>query len=708
MTATTTARPRPAAAADDTPQALPAAPASERDLLAAVLQDPARMAEALGAGIDLSSYTDTYCRQLWPVLEQLYRRDGDLAPSVVADELRRRNLRTPEMESWLREALTGLAMRSVWTPGLERVREAQRRREIIIAAHRVRQAASAGWPASDIAPLATELAAAASPAAPDEPSESPAPREPFPVGALPPVMRRYVNEYARIMGIPPEYVALPMLATAAAAIGNSRTLRLRDTWHAPALIWACVVGPSGTGKSPPMEHALRPLRRHQSDAFRAYADAVATHRADTLRHERDVARWKKSSGEEEPPEEPTAPVCAQYVLDDTTLEAMAVVLAMNPRGVLLARDELGGWLEGMDAYRDAGDMQRWLSIHRAESFTVNRKTGDQRIIHIPRAAISIIGGIQPAILRRAMTRERVESGLMARILFAAPAAPPKKWTDADVSISTREAWARTVDGLLAIPMGVDADGEPEPVTLDMDAGARAQWRQWYDANARRTAESDGPVAAALAKIEEQAARLALVMMLARTPAAAIVDGEAMRAGITLATWFRAEAERLYGEDTDDRRQRELIELIRRRGGKITPRELAQASRRYQPVGVARAALSELVGAGHGRWDDSPPGPRGGRPAERFVIRPVYTSTVYGTPSNLKDSAGSVDVDTVDTPATDTDTPPQYDPADDVMADEPPPADAVPVAMDEDTAAVEEARQVESDLFAAVQDMEERL
>ena len=216
------------------------------------------------------------------------------------------------------------------------------------------------------------------------------------------------------------------------------------------------------------------------------------------------------------------------------------------------------------------------------------------------------------------------------------------------------------------------------------------------------------VAAALAKIEEQAARLALVMMLARTPAAAIVDGKAMRAGITLATWFRAEAERLYGEDTDDRRQRELIELIRRRGGKITPRELAQASRRYQPVGVARAALSELVGAGHGRWDDSPPGPRGGRPAERFVIRPVYTSTVYGTPSNLKDSAGSVDVDTVDTPATDTDTPPQYDPADDVMADEPPPADAVPVAMDEDTAAVEEARQVESDLFAAVQDMEERL
>lgn len=45
-----------------------------------------------------------------------------------------------------------------------------------------------------------------------------------------------------------------------------------------------------------------------------------------------------------------------------------------------------------------------------------------------------------------------------------------------------------------------------------------------------------------------------------------------------------------------------------------------------------AELATLVEAGTGRWEDPPPGPRGGRPSRRFVLtgRPRPTDTTPPT------------------------------------------------------------------------------
>jgi hypothetical protein len=64
---------------------------------------------------------------------------------------------------------------------------------------------------------------------------------------------------------------------------------------------------------------------------------------------------------------------------------------------------------------------------------------------------------------------------------------------------------------------------------------------------------------------------------------------------------------------------DIIELIQRRGGTITPRVLARASRRYAGQGVAKAALEELARAGHGRLEWRKPDSKGGQPAARFTL-----------------------------------------------------------------------------------------
>jgi hypothetical protein len=45
----------------------------------------------------------------------------------------------------------------------------------------------------------------------------------------------------------------------------------------------------------------------------------------------------------------------------------------------------------------------------------------------------------------------------------------------------------------------------------------------------------------------------------------------------------------------------LIDVLRRMGGSVTPRELMHAYRRYRPTSVARAALERLLQLGVGGW-----------------------------------------------------------------------------------------------------------
>ena len=99
---------------------------------------------------------------------------------------------------------------------------------------------------------------------------------------------------------------------------------------------------------------------------------------------------------------PQQPVCERVIVSDTTVEALAPLLQANPRGLLLFRDEIAGWLNSMGQYKNGrgDDQAKWLEVHGARALRIDRKTGDDHFIYVERAAVSVVGGIQPGILRR--------------------------------------------------------------------------------------------------------------------------------------------------------------------------------------------------------------------------------------------------------------------------------------------------------------------
>ena len=460
------------------------------------------------------------------------------------------------------------------------------------------------------------------------------PYSPFPVDALPEPIRGFVEAGSAALGVNLAYLGTALIPALASAIGNAAVIRLKPGWTEPAVVWAAVVGPSGDLKSPVLDLVMRSIRQRQARAIVQYEEAEKVYERDKAIYEADKKAWqgKGRAKGEPPPEAPDEPVCTRYYCSDATVEAAAPLLQRCPRGALLARDELSGWLRSFDQYKGGkgGDSAHWLTMHGARDLVVDRKTAGQKPIFVPRAAVSILGGIQPQTLRRALGREHFENGMAARLLLSMPPARTKRWTEATVDGATLRAMDQVFDGLFGLPMNTDADGRPQPAEIALSGDGKAAWVQFYNSHARRLADAQGDHAAMLSKIEGYAARLALVFHLVRLVTADttlhdanVVDAESISTGIALANWFADEALRVYGilgETEEAQDERELLEWIQRKDRAVTARELQQGPRRFRgDAQLAEEALDSLAKAGIGEWELQPLGLQGGRPTRAFRL-----------------------------------------------------------------------------------------
>jgi hypothetical protein len=323
------------------------------------------------------------------------------------------------------------------------------------------------------------------------------------------------------------------------------------------------------------------------------------------------------------------------------------LLRDNPHGLLLARDELDGWFQGFTRHQKNGgtDRPHWLEFHGARTLLLHRITRSRGPLAVRRAACSICGTIQPTVLAHALTAEALDAGLGARFLLAMPPVLKRVWTEADVAEKLTKRYADLLTRLLSLPLADQTRRKPH--TLRLDPAAKKIWVGWFNRWGELQYTAPDRWAAILAKLEGYAARLALlhhVVAHAAKEADDLCDigAESIKAAIRLVEWFAREAERVYAvlrETEYERRLRQLLEWIEARGGETTVRAVQDNLRSRYPISTdAKADLDELVSAEQGDWVDSPSGPQGGRPSQRFRLRARKTAK----PTDLHDKPASVE------------------------------------------------------------------
>jgi hypothetical protein len=475
------------------------------------------------------------------------------------------------------------------------------------------------------------------PAKPSEPAIEP--WWPFPVEVLPEPIRSFVIETAAAIGCDMSFVALPLLAALASAIGNTTVVELKRGWVEPSVIWSVTVGDSGSLKTPGWQKAIGFLSRKQTEALVVYKAALAQYEIDQLKYDAQFRDWRtKGHDKGDPPAKPIEPVAERRVISDATVEGLVAVLEHQHRGILLARDELSGWCGSFGRYsggKGGSDVAAFLEMHRAGRLTQDRKTG-RRFIDVPRAAVSITGSIQPETLKRALATEHIEDGLASRLLFAWPPKRRRRWSEAEVPASIENNVKTVFDRLLALPFAdcsakSGSHEQAEPVVLTLDPQAKTAWIEFVNLHGEEQCELNGALASAWSKLEGYAARLALAVHLVRWAASDAsrsnpgpVDLVSIQAGIALSRWFSGEARRVYtllSETPEQQSRRALVEWIQRCGRGVTCRDLARKS--HIDGEAAEAALHDLVNRGYGSWEPVPPGPQGGRPTIVFRLSDQY-------------------------------------------------------------------------------------
>lgn len=326
------------------------------------------------------------------------------------------------------------------------------------------------------------------------------------VELLPPPLRVWLTDLAERAQIPLAMVAAPAIVALGSIVGRSVGIRPKklDDWTVVPNLWGMGVGRPGTLKTYAMTEPLKPLSRLVAQAIDEHKQATYTVEADremieaqisAVQNDLKAAAKEADASAMETHKTRLATLMEQrdacghtprrYTTSDVTIEKLGELLNENPRGLLLTRDELFGFIRGLDREDRKTDKEFYLeSWNGTGSFEWDRI--GRGSIHVPAVCLSIYGNIQPgklgAYIRGALYGGAADDGLLQRFQIIVWPEPQRDWKDIDREPDRRalEKATEVFETLdTALPAIVPVCDYPGAVpTLRFDDAAQALFAVW--------------------------------------------------------------------------------------------------------------------------------------------------------------------------------------------------------------------------------------
>lgn len=287
----------------------------------------------------------------------------------------------------------------------------------------------------------------------------------FPVEVFPVGLKEMVLSISNSMGVPVSVTGSIVLTIMGTAVGNAIRVSPKTTFEVSPFLWACVVMPTGSGKSPLLELLTRPIKSRQAAAYKR-------HKNELKQYQLSLRSFKKNETDELPDE----PVLEQYLINDSTVEALTTAFEAQPRGLLSIQDELAAWLLGMNQYKGNGnDRQAYLQLFNSGDWSINRKSG---VKFIPSTGLGIIGNIQPETIPLIFSKESLDDGLIQRLLFVYPGTQPMKFNRN--TVDNLYLWDDILGWCYKLPIATDDNGFVIPKILRIEGEALDTYEAFYN------------------------------------------------------------------------------------------------------------------------------------------------------------------------------------------------------------------------------------
>lgn len=399
---------------------------------------------------------------------------------------------------------------------------------------------------------------------------------------IPENFRAWVVDIAYRMNAPIEFCVVPLFCMLASLIGNKITLRPKqnDNWTIMPNLWGMVIGHPSTKKTPAANEILKPLSKLEREAKELYelemenaetGKMIYQAQKDNMRDEINKRVKQNHVIEKElyDIESPQMPKRKRYLVQDATIEKLAVLLNENPNGFLVERDELAGWLLSLD--KKGAETARpfflecWNGYGRYSSNTIGRGTVD-----VEHPILSIFGTTQPGIIGRYVNEAvsgRKADGLLQRFqAIAYPDIKPlTKIIDKKPDIEAQRQAYKVIERLATLkPEETGAIMEEDCFPyIRFSLEAQEVFNSWHlSIEQRAQRERSEAFAAWLGKAAKLCGTIAIISNLA-DERRGIIQKDTIEKAIAITSYFESHTRRLYDikPDEDDLLARDAQKLV---------------------------------------------------------------------------------------------------------------------------------------------------
>jgi hypothetical protein len=458
------------------------------------------------------------------------------------------------------------------------------------------------------------------------------PVEEFPIDVLPTQAARLVRTGASAIGCPPDFLGLPILAVAGGTIGRSCSLLLKPGYFVSPTIYAACIGPPSDGKTP----ALKAV----AIAVRSIDDELATEYAQALE------RWKQDTAElPKGTKPPPKPKPRRIDIDDATMEVLPIILADNPRGLIMTRDELTAFVLGMNQFKGGrgNDRSNAIKIWSGDRIVKDRVSHENSVpVRCPHPMLTIVGGLTPDMLGELVDPKGRADGFLDRFLTSYPdSLPVPDWSSCGIPDGIASAWNVLIARLWMRVLARDqTTGHEVPHAVRFTDDGLARWEALYNAHISEmnADDFDPALRGPWGKFREHAGRLTLILTLmhhAADPSADPLalpraDRSRVEEAWCLASYFKSHARRVYAAISrgpgigGGRIVKAIVEWIRAGNRQsFSERDIKQARRWIQDRDLAAALVHLTQVNAIRRRAASPTKPQGGHPpSPTYEVNPA--------------------------------------------------------------------------------------
>lgn len=387
----------------------------------------------------------------------------------------------------------------------------------------------------------------------------------IPLDVFPAKLQDMVLTLARQENYSIEYTMASLIAAASTAIGNAIGIRIRGGWISSPILYMILVGRPGMGKTPPLDFAFRPIRKHDAKIIKRFKADMESYNA--------MIEAQKGKKEEKVPL-PPKPILKRTVISDFTPEALLRALDDNPRGVVVYVDEIMGMFNAVNQYNKGQLIEQLLTAFSGKPLDVSR-CSIPIPIHIEHPFINLVGTMQTTRVHELVDKGYKDNGLLDRIIFVYPSSQEiSDWQiDEDEASSTFDQyttmWEEVINKIIDLPMSISIDGTLQNI-LNFSPEASAHFTEWRNASIRaiNQIKDDGLIDSRVMKAPMITARLALVIQILRWACGEVhkdfVDMDSIKSAISLSSYFEscyANIQRFMLMESVEPQKKELLDNV---------------------------------------------------------------------------------------------------------------------------------------------------